>query len=102
MKYLFVLLTIAGLFLAGCGQQESQAEAAVEPQIVKVDVEGMTCDGCVNSIKSAMAESEGVVECEVSLEQNLATISYDPSKTSPDALVKTIEDHGYGAKVAKQ
>ena len=53
MKYLFVLLTIAGLFLAGCGQQESQAEAAVEPQIVKVDVEGMTCDGCVNSIKSA-------------------------------------------------
>lgn len=59
---------------------------------------GMTCGGCVNSVKRALATLPGVRQTEVSLEKGQATIEYDAAQVSPELLKTTIEDAGYDVK----
>ncbi|OUJ16126.1 heavy-metal-associated domain-containing protein [Acetobacter sp. DsW_063] len=58
-------------------------------------VQGMTCDGCVSSVKRALSAIEGVTEAAPSLEQGQVTVVYDPSLTSPDAFRAAIEGAGF-------
>ena len=58
-------------------------------------VEGMTCQSCVSIIQSGVQDVEGVVSVLVSLEDGRATVVYDGSMTSTDALAETIEDMGF-------
>lgn len=60
-----------------------------------LNIQGMTCGGCVNSVKRALANLPGVNQTDVSLEKGQATVDYDPAKVSPDQLKTAIEDAGY-------
>lgn len=60
-----------------------------------IGVQGMTCGGCVNSVTKALNSVAGVEDVKVSLENNQATVNYDDSKTSVEALKEAIEDAGY-------
>lgn len=62
---------------------------------ITIDVQGMTCGGCVNSVTKALSRVDGVNNVDVSLEQNQATVTFDDSKTNADALKEAIEDAGY-------
>jgi len=57
-------------------------------QTVTLNIDGMTCGGCVKSVK-------GVEKAEVSLENKNAVITFDESKTDTDALIDAVEDGGY-------
>lgn len=62
--------------------------------IIKVKVEGMTCESCVKSIKSKFEKVEGVSSTEVSLKEKLVTIEADP-KVDDETVKSTIASAGY-------
>lgn len=64
-------------------------------QTTTIKIDGMTCMGCVNSVKNVLEEISGVGKVEVSLEQAKATILYDAGKTNDDQLKEVIEDAGF-------
>jgi len=55
----------------------------------------MTCSGCVNSITNVLKPLAGVSKVNVSLENNNATLSYDPTKTNLAQFKSAIEDAGF-------
>jgi copper chaperone len=58
-------------------------------------VNGMTCMGCVGSVKRVLQAVEGVTSVEVTLEPGQAKIGYEASMTSTEKLKAVIEDAGY-------
>ncbi|MDH5480635.1 MAG: heavy-metal-associated domain-containing protein [Nitrosomonas sp.] len=64
-------------------------------QTTQIKIDGMTCMGCVNSVKAVLEKISGVSQADVSLEQAQATIQYDASVTSETQLKQAIEDAGF-------
>ncbi|MDP1673215.1 MAG: heavy metal-associated domain-containing protein [Burkholderiales bacterium] len=64
-------------------------------ETITLPVKGMTCMGCVSSVKRVLGAIPGVGSAEVSLEKAHAEVSYDPGKTGADALRAAITDAGY-------
>jgi copper chaperone len=66
--------------LPGCGDATAPAPPIVQASETRVlGVKGMHCDGCVNAVTTKVSKVEGVQSCEVSLEEETATIVADPS-----------------------
>jgi Cu+-exporting ATPase len=63
-------------------------------------VSGMSCAGCVDRVESSLAHAPGVRKAGVNLATDRATVEYDPAETDVDALIKAVEDAGYGARDA--
>jgi copper chaperone len=65
----------------------------METTVLKVG--GMTCGGCVRSVTNVLKALPGVADADVSLEKSQAKVTFDPTRTSPAALRKAIEDACY-------
>ncbi|MBP9043323.1 MAG: copper-translocating P-type ATPase [Spirochaetes bacterium] len=61
-----------------------------------VEVKGMTCAACALTVKKAIENTEGVVEANVNLATNKATITFDPTTVDLDEIFKNVEKTGYG------
>lgn len=61
---------------------------------VMINVEGMSCSHCVNSVEGALTKLSGVSSAKVNLDDKSVTVEYD-SNVNIDTLKKTIEDQGY-------
>lgn len=64
-------------------------------QALKLTVDGMTCGGCVASVKRVLEAQPGVSGVSVSLEAKEARFSLDDSSTTLDSVVSAIEDAGF-------
>lgn len=64
-------------------------------ETVTLTIKGMTCGGCVKSVTSVLQKIAGVSSVEVSLEENRATLIYDPVQTKPAQFKTAIEDAGF-------
>jgi copper chaperone len=62
---------------------------------ITLDVKGMTCGGCVNSVKRAVGALDGVSLVEVSLDSGKVAVEYDPARTQPEAFKAAIRDAGF-------
>ena len=62
-----------------------------------IKVKGMTCMGCVSSVKRVLQGMGGVSAVDVSLENGEAKVQYDPGVTQPAALKTAVSDAGYEA-----
>jgi len=62
-------------------------------------VQGMHCQGCVNSVTGAVRRVPGVASVNVSLEKNAATVEFDPATANPSGIVAAIEGAGFDAQV---
>ena len=71
-------------------------------ETIQLNIEGMTCNGCVNSVKNVLQKIPGVANAEVSLEQNRATVVYNPEQANPAQFKAAIEDAGYDVIQDKQ
>jgi Cu+-exporting ATPase len=60
-------------------------------------ISGMTCAGCVRNVEKALEKAPGVIAANVNLMTEQAAVEFDPGATNPQALVKAVEDSGYGA-----
>ena len=65
-----------------------------------LNIQGMTCGGCVKSVSNALQRIEGVAKVDVALEQGKATVDYDADVTDPAELVEAVDDAGFEAAVA--
>ena len=66
-------------------------------ETLTLNIEGMTCGGCVKSVTRILEGVEGVAKAEVSLEGKSALIEFDPAKTCAAALIEAVEDGGFDA-----
>jgi copper chaperone len=66
-------------------------------ETVELKVEGMDCQGCVQSVTRMLNGVPGVEKVDVSLEQARARVTYDPAKSGPAQLRRAIERAGYKA-----
>ena len=65
--------------------------------MIKLKVEGITCNHCVMAVKKALAKVDGVEEVvEVSLERGEARVR---GQADPAQLVVAIEEEGYRAQL---
>lgn len=75
--------------------RSSQALEAV----VKLRVEGMTCQSCVSSIEGKIGKLQGVVRVRVSLSNQEAVITYQPYLIQPQDLRDHVNDMGFEAVI---
>ena len=65
----------------------------MQTQVIKVN--GMTCMGCVNSVKNVLEKIPGVSSADVSLEQKQVTVEDDAATTSAEQFKDAIRGAGF-------
>jgi mercuric ion binding protein len=65
-------------------------------------VDNMTCASCPYIVKSSMEGVPGVAKVAVSFQAKTATVSFDDTKTNPDAIATASMNAGYPAHPVKQ
>lgn len=67
-------------------------------EVKTLNVEGMSCSHCENSVKKAVGGLNGVESVVVDLKGKKVTIEFDPEKVSVDTIKDAIEDQGYDVR----
>ncbi len=78
----------------------THAPAGEERQTLELDVTGMTCGSCAARVQRALSRQEGVTEALVNYATGRATVELAPGAPDTDALVRAVEQAGYGASPA--
>ncbi len=65
---------------------------------ITLSIAGMSCQGCANTVKGALAGVEGVRRADVSLEQEQARLVLE-NAGSVDDLVSAVQEAGYEASL---
>jgi len=68
----------------------TQSGPAEATKVCTMKVTGMTCSGCEAAVKIAAKQIDGVKDAKASYAKGTADITYDSTKTSPDAIAKAI------------
>ncbi|WP_449257606.1 heavy metal translocating P-type ATPase [Cytobacillus spartinae] len=63
------------------------------------DITGMTCAACSTRVEKGLNKLDGVSKATVNLALETATVEYNPSETSVDAMIKKVEALGYKATI---
>ncbi|UYG09657.1 heavy metal translocating P-type ATPase [Halomonas sp. M4R1S46] len=66
-----------------------------QPVPRRLSITGMTCASCVKTVQQALARTSGVISAEVNFGTHTAQVRGD---ADPDALIRAVEDVGYGAE----
>eukprot|EP00002_Diphylleia_rotans_P038964 TRINITY_DN892_c0_g1_i4.p1 TRINITY_DN892_c0_g1~~TRINITY_DN892_c0_g1_i4.p1 ORF type:complete len:586 (-),score=112.13 TRINITY_DN892_c0_g1_i4:1405-3162(-) len=67
--------------------------------VVELNIKGMTCSSCTNSIEQGLLKVAGVAECSVNLVTEVCRIRYDDSLTGPRKLIEHVDDLGFEASL---
>ena len=84
-------LLLIGLFA-------NMAPAFAADASVTFAVERMTCKFCPITVRKAMEGVEGVIDAKVDYENESATVTFDDTRTTPEAIAKASTEIGYPAK----
>ena len=76
---------------------ETIESSGYEPQreTTTIDVAGMHCSTCSETVARALRDAPGVVSASVNYATDEATVEYDPAEFSRTAAYEAIEDAGY-------
>jgi mercuric ion transport protein len=105
-KFLMIITVFSGLMLTfptysdaffPDNSKEVVLTATSQIQSVNLQIVGMTCTGCEETVKYAANELEGIIEVNASYENSNAVIKFDASKTSKEELIEAINATGYTA-----
>lgn len=69
-------------------------------QTITLNIQGMTCGGCVSSAQKALENVAGVRQAVVSLENHNAEITFDATQTHTAALIEAVENAGFDGSLA--
>ncbi len=64
---------------------------------LELKIDGMSCAHCVESIRKALGEIDGVSVERV--EVGTAKVAYDPERTEPDRILAAVSDEGFTPRV---
>ena len=90
-----ILVMCIAACVLGCRQQDNSR--AIETR--EFAIEGMSCEGCVSAVTSALKALPGVESVEVSLKDKKATIVADSSQVSSQTIEDTVDKAGYKARL---
>lgn len=62
---------------------------------VTLNVQGMSCGHCVNSIEGSVGELNGVSKVNVHLENGSVDVEFNENEVTLDKIKETIDDQGY-------
>ena len=62
-----------------------------------LEIQGMSCDHCVQAVSRVLERVDGVTVEHVEI--GWADVSFDPERTSADAIVEAVSSHGYQASL---
>jgi len=79
----------------------SASALAAEPRTVTLAVEHMTCAACPITVRKALSHVAGVSASTVDMQAHTATVTFDPTRTTPEALAAAVSQAGYPAKVLR-
>lgn len=114
MKKILSLLFLFVIMLYACnnapGDSEQQAENPAEINLdnvvlIDMDINGMTCTGCENTIKSGVSELQGVVSVEASYVDGKTFVKADTNIVTLSKISETIASRGYkvaGSSIMKE
>ncbi len=71
------------------------------PKTVTLNISGMTCAACPITVKKALEKVPGVSSVDVRFEKKQVLVTFDDTKTNPDALVKATTNAGYPSQPEK-
>lgn len=74
---------------------------AADSKTIVLDVPGMTCKFCPITIRKALKKVPGVTDVKAEFESKTATVTFDPSKTDVETLIKTTANSGYPSSLKK-
>ncbi|MFN2509241.1 MAG: heavy-metal-associated domain-containing protein [Chthoniobacterales bacterium] len=100
MQKVIAIMGLLSIFGTGTATAVQDDKAAGKVCVLKV--EKMACSACADRVEKEAKKIDGVKAAKVSQPKGTAEITYDPAKTSPEAIAKTIsEKTGFKAEVPK-
>jgi len=98
----FAVLMMAFPYYSPLFYPDNQKEVIVVQQnnirTLHLNVEGMTCSSCNNTVENAAFHAEGVLDARADFRTGKAVVKYDKSKASQDKIIHAIDATGYKAK----
>ena len=86
-----LIISVITLFISGSSfsQDKKSAELKVKTSAI--------CSQCKDRIEQGMAYEKGIKDIVLDVDTKIATITYNPSKTTPDVIRQAISRLGYDA-----
>jgi copper chaperone CopZ len=111
-KFLWIITVISALLIA-FPYYSKALFPAVDKNIVvaqsnnivklKLNIEGMTCTGCEESVDYALKSENGVISATSSYKTGVAYVEYDKTIVNPEQLKNAVEEKvGYSVKEMKE
>ncbi len=109
MKKVFLTIAVASVvLLSACSGNSSKKESTEEQKTevindadlvtVTLNVEGMTCTGCENTIKTKVGAIDGVAEVEASHVDGIVKVQLPAGEVSKEDIKAAIVAAGYTVK----
>jgi copper chaperone len=102
VQIFIVLLLLSGGCSSGSQKGKSNDQEQAVPVVatenlktIELDVEGMTCGGCENTVRRKVMESGGIAEVTASHTEKRAVVVFDSLRTTPDQISGAITGAGY-------
>jgi copper chaperone len=100
MKYamrniILIILTVLATFACKHNKPANQTVASSEPVMVEISITGMSCMGCVETVRSSIVQLQGIDTVNVSLEKSNAFVTFKPQMTDTSSIRKAVELNGY-------
>ncbi len=92
--FLFILIGCKNNF-PGTNQKPVEVADTLALKTAILRVDGMTCEGCENTIKKMVGKIEGVKEVHASFTDSLTTVVFDTSLVNIVVISETINNLGY-------
>jgi len=115
-RFVQTMILVGSMTLSLIGLQGVAAESQ-GLQTVALQIDGMTCGGCVKDVKAALTKVPSVSSVEITVGKKglffsdytdvRAAVTFDPEKTDVGALIKAVEGAStplstYKARVLKE
>jgi Cu+-exporting ATPase len=84
------------------GAQAVASEEKSRPQKIVLDIEGMHCASCAQSVEKALAQLEGVSSAAVNIATHKATVEHTPEKAQVRDLRRAVEGAGFGVAAVER
>lgn len=98
----FSLVVLIFLFAASVNAQSSVDKTQNKKSAkTTVNIDGMSCQSCVNSVEKQLGQIDGVIKYDVSLKKNEAVIEYDPKKVDEKKIEEKFKDSPYKVSAKK-
>jgi copper chaperone len=100
MKQLIFILIVALTIVSCAPKQAPKVDAKPLMVEAKLNVNGMTCDGCEASIAKGVNALAGIDSISANHEDSTAFVRFDSNKTDLTKITAAIEERGF--EVAKK